>query len=263
MSTDGDIYEAPLNIAAKYAQAWLDNGPDRGINPEMNIDQMRAIFGGPVPQGPTNPVEVIERMAKFAEPGLMNMPSGRFFGWVIGGTLPAALGADWLVSAWDQNAGMRNTTPAVVAMEEIAGEWIKDILGLPATADVGFPTGATMANFTGLISARHKVLADVGWDVNSKGLNGAPTIRVLVGAERHITIDLALLRWKQMIRGEFESISCQRNSRADLVPPLSVWLPGKFTPVLLIHLKRQLNLPTRKVLGSMSTAPLACGHWPP
>lgn len=192
MSSEGDVYEAPLKIATKYAQAWLDNVTNRGINPEMNIDQMRAIFGGPLPQGPTNPAEVIDRMGQFAEPGLMNMPSGRFFGWVIGGTLPAALGADWLVSAWDQNAGMRNTTPAVVAMEEIAGEWIKDILGLPETADVGFPTGATMANFTGLISARHKVLSDVGWDVNSKGLNGAPAIRVLVGAERHITIDLAL-----------------------------------------------------------------------
>ncbi len=171
---------------------WLDNIASRGINPTKSIDEMLEIFGGPLPLGATNPADVIERMARLGELGLMNIGSGRFFGWVMGGTLPAPLGADWLVSAWDQSAGMRNATPTVVALEEIAGTWIKDLLGLPATADVGFPTGATMANFTGLISARHKVMADAGWDVNQRGLNGAPAIRVLVGAERHITIDLAL-----------------------------------------------------------------------
>ncbi len=192
MSADGDVYKRALEIAAKYSQMWLDNIASRGINPTKSIDEMLEIFGGPLPLGSTNPADVIERMARLGEPGLMNMGSGRFFGWVIGGTLPAPLGADWLVSAWDQNAGMRNITPTVVALEEIAGTWIKDLLGLPATADVGFPTGATMANFTGLISARHKVMADAGWDVNQRGLNGAPAIRVLVGAERHITIDLTL-----------------------------------------------------------------------
>ena len=175
-----------------YGRSWLKNASQRGINPEKSIDEMLEIFGGPLQSEPLDPTEVVERLALLGEPGLMNMGSGRFFGWVIGGTLPAALGADWLVSAWDQNAGMRNTTPTVVALEEIAGTWIKDILGLPATADVGFPTGATMANFTGLISARQKVLNDAGWDVNELGLNGAPKVRVLVGAERHVTIDLAL-----------------------------------------------------------------------
>ena len=153
---------------------------------------MLELFGSELPHESTNPSDVVARMARLGEPGIMNMSSGRFFGWVIGGTLPAALGADWIVSAWDQNAGMRNATPTVVALEEIAGTWIKDLLGLPVSADVGFPTGATMANFTGLISARQKILADVNWDVNERGLNGAPAIRVLVGAERHITIDLAL-----------------------------------------------------------------------
>lgn len=192
MSNENNVYQEPLDLAAKYAHSWLDGISKRGINPEKNIDEMLEIFGGPLQSGPVDPAEVVEHLALMGEPGLMNMGSGRFFGWVIGGTLPAALGADWLVSSWDQNAGMRNATPTVVALEEIAGTWIKDILGLPATADVGFPTGATMANFTGLISARYKVLSDAGWDVNVLGLNGAPRIRVLVGAERHVTIDLAL-----------------------------------------------------------------------
>ncbi len=192
MTSENEIFHAPLEVAVNHARSWLNNISTRSINPKKDIEQMLEIFGNELQDESINPAEVVKRMAQLGEPGLMNMGSGRFFGWVIGGTLPAALAADWLVSAWDQNAGMRNTTPTVVALEEIAGTWIKDILGLPETADVGFPTGATMANFTGLISARHKVLSDAGWDVNELGLNGAPRVRVLVGAERHITIDLAL-----------------------------------------------------------------------
>jgi len=131
-------------------------------------------------------------LADCVEPGLMAMPSGRFFGWVIGGTLPAALGADWLTGAWDQNSGMRFATPGTVAAEEAAAAWILELLGLPERADVGFVTGATMANFTGLAAARHHVLTDVGWDLERRGLNGSPQLRVLVGDERHVTVDLAL-----------------------------------------------------------------------
>jgi glutamate/tyrosine decarboxylase-like PLP-dependent enzyme len=122
----------------------------------------------------------------------MAMPSGRFFGWVIGGTLPAALGADVLVSSWDQNAAMRYASPATAAIEEVAGEWLVDLLGLPAGSDVGFTTGATMGNWTGLAAARAYVLNLAGWDVNTKGLQGAPAVTVLAGAERHASIDLAL-----------------------------------------------------------------------
>ena len=122
----------------------------------------------------------------------MAMPSGRFFGWVIGGTLPAALGADWLTGAWDQNAGMRYATPGVVAAEEAAAGWLLDLLGLPPGSAVGFTTGATMASFTGLAAARQHVLARAGWDVERLGLAGGPKVTVLVGAERHDSVDLAL-----------------------------------------------------------------------
>ena len=122
----------------------------------------------------------------------MAMPSGRFFGWVIGGTLPAALAADWLTSAWDQNSGMRFATPGTVGAEEAAGAWMLDLLGLPSSADVGFVTGGTMANFTGLAAGRQNVLTEVGWDLDQLGLTGAPRVRVLAGADRHGTIDLAL-----------------------------------------------------------------------
>ena len=135
---------------------------------------------------------MIDLLARCVEPGLMAMPSGRFFGWVIGGTLPAAMAADWLTSAWDQNSGMRFATPGTVAVEEAAAAWLLDLLGLPTAADVGFVTGGTMANFTGLAAARQQVLTDHGWDLDRLGLNGAPPVRVLVGEERHGTIDLAL-----------------------------------------------------------------------
>jgi glutamate/tyrosine decarboxylase-like PLP-dependent enzyme len=122
----------------------------------------------------------------------MAMPSGRFFGWVIGGTLPAALAADWLVSAWDQNTGMRYATPGTAGAEEVAAGWLLDLLGLPAGADVGFVTGATMANFTGLAAGRQRVLTDAGWDLDRDGLTGAPKVHVLAGEDRHGTVDLAL-----------------------------------------------------------------------
>ena len=134
----------------------------------------------------------MDYLASHAEPGLMAMPSGRFFGWVIGGTLPAAMAADWLVSSWDQNSGLRYATPAIAAIEDAAGHWLLQLLGLPEESDVGFVTGATMANFTGLAAARWRLLTDAGWDLERDGLFGAPRIHCLVGEERHETVDLAL-----------------------------------------------------------------------
>src|SRR6185503_6981649 len=111
--------------------------------PRARPDTLAAVLGGPLPDGPTPPETVVDELAAGTEPGLMGMPSGRFFGWVIGGTHPAALAADWLTSSWDQNAAMRHATPGVVAVEDAAAAWALDLLGLPAGADVGFVTGAT------------------------------------------------------------------------------------------------------------------------
>ncbi|MCB0909606.1 MAG: aspartate aminotransferase family protein [Nocardioidaceae bacterium] len=149
-------------------------------------------LGERLPADPRPATETVDLLASACEPGLTAMGSGRFFGFVIGGTHPAALATDWLVSAWDQNAGLRLVTPACTAVEDIATGWLLDLLGLPEDAGVGFVTGATMSNFTCLASARDAVLRRVGWDVGTLGLTGAPRVRVLVGAERHDTVDLAL-----------------------------------------------------------------------
>jgi glutamate/tyrosine decarboxylase-like PLP-dependent enzyme len=185
-------YDKPLERALWHAERWLDSVGERRVGPRMNADELLVDLGGPLRDQAMAPEEVVDLLARIAEPGLMAIQSGRFFGWVMGGTLPAALGADWLVSAWDQNAGIRYATPAVVAAEEAAGAWLLDLLGLPSGADVGFVTGATMANFSCLAAARTAVFSKVDYDVDQSGLIGAPPVAVLVGAERHDTIDLAL-----------------------------------------------------------------------
>lgn len=185
-------FDGPLTRAMEHARTWLESVPDRRIAPEMGIEEILRSLAKELPRDGTDAVRVVDELARVVEPGLMAMGSGRFFGWVIGGTMPAAMAADWLVSAWDQNSGMRFSTPGVVAVEEVAAHWILDLLGLPAGAEVGFVTGATMANFTGLAAARQHVLTRTGWDLDREGLVGAPPVHVLVGEERHATVDLAL-----------------------------------------------------------------------
>ncbi len=187
-----DRYEAALARAQTHAREWLATVGHRPVRPQRGADELAADFGGALPEVGEEAAEVVDRLARLAEPGLMAMGSGRFFGWVVGGTLPAALGADWMVSAWDQNTGLRTATPAMAAAEEAAGRWIVDLLGLPEGTGVGFVTGATMAHFVGLATGRDAVLSRAGWDVATRGLVGAPPLRVLVGAERHDTVDLAL-----------------------------------------------------------------------
>jgi len=188
MSAPFERYGDALAAASRHARQWLESQQTRQVGPRLTAADLAADFGGPLPEAGTPAAGVVDYLAAKAEPGLMAMPSGRFFGWVIGGTLPAALAADWLVSAWDQNAGLRFATPATAAIEEAAGKWLLELLGLPKDADVGFATGATMANFTGLAAARWRLMADAGWDLDA----GAPRIQCFVGQERHDTIDLGL-----------------------------------------------------------------------
>ena len=183
---------AAMRRAAALAEDHLRHRGERPVWPRVTFDDMVAALGGELPEGPSDPTQVVEELAKAAEPGITAMSSGRFFGFVIGGTHPAALGADWLASAWDQNAGLTASAPANAACEAVAGSWLLDLLGLPEQASVGFVTGGMQANFTCLGAARHAVLDRVGWDVETRGLNGAPETRVLAGADRHDTIDLSL-----------------------------------------------------------------------
>ena len=192
MPLSPDDYREPLRHAVAHALDWLDSVPSRRVAPRERIEQLETAFAKELPDGPTDPAAVVDELARLAEPGLMAIGSGRFFGWVMGGALPAALASDWMVSAWDQNNGLRYATPAAAAIEEQAGEWLVDLLGLPATSAVGFTTGGTMANFVGLATGRGAVLESAGWNVNNDGLTGAPKVTVLVGGEVHSSVELVL-----------------------------------------------------------------------
>ena len=187
-----DQQRAVLERVLAEALDFLGGLASRPVNARADVDEVAATLGGPLPDDASDPLAVIEELLAGAEPGVVAMPSPRFFGWVIGGVLPAALGADWLTSLWDQNAGLLASSPAAAGAERVAGDWLLDLLGLPAESAVGFVTGGMMANFTCLAAARDAVLRRVGWDVEADGLLGCPPVRVLVGRERHDTIDLSL-----------------------------------------------------------------------
>ena len=186
-----DRYSA-LDHAARHANRWLDSLATRPVPARASVAEVVKALGTELPAGPAPANEVIDLLATACDPGLTAMPSGRFYGMVIGGTHPAALAADWLVSAWDQNAVLRAVSPAHAAVEDVTSGWLLDLLGLPETSGVGFVTGATMSIFTCLAAARDAMLAKHGWDVAVNGLSGSPRVHVLVGAQRHDTVDLAL-----------------------------------------------------------------------
>ena len=167
-----------LERALQHALCHLESGNDRPIGPTTNLDQLRARLSRPLAEYGVEPTQVIDDLVRDAEGGIIGCTSGRFFGWVIGGTLPAALTADWLTSAWDQNAAIHACGPAEAVIEEVAGCWLKDLFGLPRMASFAFVTGTQMAHVTCLASARHRLLKRVGWDVEEQGLAGAPPIRM-------------------------------------------------------------------------------------
>ena len=183
--------DTTLHRAYQHARAFLNGLPDRPVGPPVPVQTLTSLTG-PLPEIGIDPAEVIDELVRGAEPGLVASAGPRYFGFVIGGSLPAALAADWLTSAWDQNAGLYVISPAAAVIEDVAASWVLDILGLPATSSVGFVTGGMMANFTALGSARHEVLARVGWDVEERGLIGAPPVRVVIGEEAHVTVARSL-----------------------------------------------------------------------
>ncbi len=183
---------ALLRRTAELAIGFLESLDERPVGATAGRDQLLTELGGPLPRAGTPPDEVIEHLVRSAEAGLIAIPGPRYFGFVIGGSLPAALAADWLTSAWDQNAGIFACGPAASVVEEVAGTWLVELLGLPEGTSVGFTTGCQMAHFTCLGAARHAVLSRFGWDVEERGLFGAPEITVVVGSETHATIPTAL-----------------------------------------------------------------------
>jgi glutamate/tyrosine decarboxylase-like PLP-dependent enzyme len=212
---------ALLKHAARDAVDYLEGVDERPVAPTPEAVAGLAALRGPLPPGPTSPEAVLHLLNEFGSPATVANGGGRYFGFVNGGCLPAAMAAAWLVSAWDQNAAMQVQSPAAAALEETALEWVRELLGLPEGCGGAVVTGATMANFSALAAARHALLARAGWDAESEGLFGAPPITVVVGDEVHSSLlkalGLAGFGRKRVVRVPVDG---QGRMRADALPHL-------------------------------------------
>ena len=183
---------ALLRRTAELAVAYLDSLPDRPVVGDVDVGSLRRQLVTPLPDAGADPAAVIEELAEVGGRAAVAMAGPRYFGFVIGGSLPAAVAADWLTSTWDQNAGLYVAGPAASVVEEAVGAWLIDLFGLPPDAGYGLVTGCQMAHFTCLAAARQATLERAGWDVTARGLFGAPEIEVVVSAETHSTVHTAL-----------------------------------------------------------------------
>jgi glutamate/tyrosine decarboxylase-like PLP-dependent enzyme len=181
-----------LRRAQGHAAAYLQSMPERHVGAQATRDELLAALRAPLGAGGEDAAAVLDLLASQGARGTMASAGPRYFGFVIGGSLPVALAADWLTSTWDQNPGIYATSPLMSVIEDVAREWLLDLFDLPRTSSLGFVTGCQMANFTGLAAARHGVLRRAGWDVEADGLAGAPRIHLITSAESHITIDVAM-----------------------------------------------------------------------
>ena len=181
-----------LHVTADHAADFLGSLDERHVAPRTSAEEMLERLGGPLPQAGADAGAVIASLVEAAAPGIVGIPSGRYFGFVMGGALPAALAADWLTSTWDQNTCLYVMSPAAAIVEEVSRRWLAELLGLPSHVSVAFTTGCQMAHVTALAAARQAVLERAGWNVAEEGLSGSPRITVVVGAKRHVTVDRAL-----------------------------------------------------------------------
>jgi glutamate/tyrosine decarboxylase-like PLP-dependent enzyme len=220
-ASTADARTALLKRAARAAEDYLEGVDARSVAPTAAAVAALSALRGPLPPGPTGAETVLHLLHEYGSPATVAKNNGRFFGFVNGGCLPAALAASWMVSAWDQNAAFFVQSPTAITLEEVALEWVRQLLGLPEGTGGAVVTGATMANFSALAAARHALLARAGWDVEADGLFGAPPITVVVGEEAHASVFKALgllgMGRNRVVRVPVDG---QGRMRADALPHL-------------------------------------------
>ena len=254
-----DRADAALERAAALARSWIAGLPSRPVPATVPLATLRDRFGGPLPEAGEDPVTVVEALAANADGGLVASAGPRYFGFVIGGGVPAAVGADWLTSAWDQNAGLYVIGPAAAVAEEVAGAWLAELFGLPPEVSVGFTTGATMASFTGLAAGRHELLRRAGWDVERQGLFGAPDLPVVVSDESHVTI-FAALQMLGMGRDRVMRVPTDEQGRMR-VDALEAAIAGLDRPALVCAQAGNVNTGAFDSLPPITAAVRANGGW--
>ncbi|MFC6016288.1 pyridoxal phosphate-dependent decarboxylase family protein [Plantactinospora solaniradicis] len=252
----------PAELFARTAQIaadWLRSLDRRPVAASATLGELRSRLGGPLPVGSVDPLTVVEDLARAAEPGLVAMPSGRYFGFVIGGGLPAAVAADWLTSVWDQCPGFYACGPAASVVEEVTGAWLAALLGLPADASFAFVTGCQTAHLTCLAAARHHVLDAVGWNVEELGLGGSPSIRVIVGARRHVSVDRAV-RFLGIGRASLRVLPVDGSGRME-VSRLREELAAAGTPTIVCAQAGEVNTGAVDDLDEIADAVAGTGAW--
>jgi len=260
-----DARAALLKRAARDAMDYLEGEDARSVAPSAKAVAALSNLRGPLPPGPTSAEAVLHLLHEFGSPATVAKNSGRFFGFVNGGCLPAALAASWLVSTWDQNAAFFVQSPVAITLEEVALEWVRELLGLPEGTGGAIVTGATMANFSALAAARHTLLTRAGWDVEGDGLFGAPPITVIVGEEAHASVAKALgllgMGRNRVVR---VPVDAQGRMRADSLPQMNAQTilclqagnvnTGAFDPALAI-------IPAARAAGAWVHVDGAFGLW--
>ena len=258
-TTQDDGRERALDRAHQIASAFLRSLPERPVGPRATFDQLVGALGGPLPESGDEPTRVVDALAQAVEPGLIASAGPRYFGFVIGGSVPAALAAEWLTATWDQNAALNAASPAAAAVEAVAALWVKELLGLPKGAAVGFVTGCQMANFSGLLAARHAVLSRAGWDVEKQGLQGAPEVHVVIGEEAHATV-LSALRLLGL--GESRAIRVAADAQGRMIPKaLEAALGPLKGPILVAAQAGNVSTGAFDPIDEIATIARAKGAW--
>jgi glutamate/tyrosine decarboxylase-like PLP-dependent enzyme len=228
-----DDLAALLHRAASVAAEHRSTAGERPVAPRVDPVALRTGFGGALPATGAPAERVLDELVAAAAPGLVGTVGPRFFGFVIGGSLPAATAADVLTGGWDQCGFNAVLSPAAAAVEDCAGSWLKDLLGIPEAASVGFVTGGQEANTVGLAAGRHRVLARAGWDVERDGVGGGPPVRVVAGVERHATVDRSL-RLLGLGTRAVEEVAADRNGAIDVADLGRVLGSGPPRPTIVV-----------------------------
>jgi len=230
-----------LSLAQHHALSFLKTLDRAPVGATVDVQTLRKQLEKPLAESGLPPEQVVTELVRDVGGGLIGSAGGRFFGWVIGGSLPAALAADWLATTWDQNAALYATSPAAAVAEEVAGMWLKDILRLPAHASFALVSGCQMAHVTCLAAARHALLAERGWDVEREGLYGAPRIRILTSAQRHGSFERAV-RLLGLGSGQIVCLTSDANDRLEPAALQKALETDLSTPTIVLLQAGDINI---------------------
>jgi glutamate/tyrosine decarboxylase-like PLP-dependent enzyme len=248
-----------LDLAVREAKSWLDNVGEKSVAATDNVETLRGKITSNLCEKGVAPEDVIRELVGATSGGLLGSAGGRFFGWVIGGSLPSALAADWLTSTWEQNAALYACGPAVSIVEEVAGEWIKEVLHLPMESSFAFTTGCQLAHFTCLAAARASVLKKAGWNINEYGLFGAPAIRILTSEHRHGSIDRAV---RYLGLGNKSLLSLKTDAQGRIEPStLKEALENSTGPKILVLNAADLNIAAFDPFAELIPMAKNAGAW--